>query len=360
MGQLPAARVTPSPPFSITGVDYAGPFLLKKVHTRRPVLIKAYIAVFVCFSSKATHLEIISDLTTEAFLAGLKRFIARRGLPTTIHSDNGSNFRGAKNDLQELYRFLQSTSTTSSISQYLLTQRVHWDTIPERAPHFGGLWEAAVKSAKFHLRRVVGTQRLTYEELTTVTCQIEACLNSRPLTVITSHDADGVSTLTPGHFLIGRPLTSYPETLIPQDPSLLRRWNKCQAMVQHFWKRWAQEYLQQLQALNKWRNVSPNLLPGDIVVIREDHTFTCQWPLAKVITTYPGQDGLVRVALVKTATTTLKRPIAKLALLHREPASKETPQVLSSRGSMFGQEPSQAQDQAPDAAGHQATQGAHL
>ena len=152
MGQLPAARVMPSPPFSTTGVDYAGPFMLKKGHTRRPVLIKAYIAVFVCFSTKATHLEIISDITTEAFLAGLKRFVARRGLPNTIHSDNGSNFKGAKKDLQELYKFLQTTSTTSSVSQYLLTQRVHWETIPERAPHFGGLWEASVKSAKFHLK----------------------------------------------------------------------------------------------------------------------------------------------------------------------------------------------------------------
>ena len=109
--------------------------------------------------------------------------------------------------------------------------------------------KSAVKSTKFHLRHVVGTQRLTYEELTTVACQIEACLNSRPMTAITSHDTDGISALTPGHFLIVRPLTSYPETLIPQDPSLLRCWNRCQAMVHHFWHRWANEYLQQLQAL---------------------------------------------------------------------------------------------------------------
>ena len=363
MRQLPAARVNPSPSFSVTGVDYAGPFILKKGHTRRPVLIKAYIAVFVCFASKTTHLEIVSDLTTEAFLAALKRFVARRGLPGTIHSDNGSNFKGVKNDLQELYKFLQSTSNTSAISHYLLTHRIHWDTIPERAPHFGELWEAAVKAAKFHLKRIVGTQRLTFEELTTISCQIEACLNSRPLTVITSHDSDGISTLTPGHLLIGRPLVAYPETIIPPDLSITRRWTKCQAMVQHFWQRWAQEYLQQLQALTKWRSAKPNLVPGDVVIIRGDQTFTCQWPLARVLQTYPGQDGLVRVALLKTATSTLKRPISKLALLHRDSASQETPQVLSSRGSMFGQEPSQgkesAQDQASTAAEQHATQLAH-
>ena len=144
---------------------------------------------------------------------------------------------------------------------------------------------------------MVGTQKLTYEELSTITCQIEACLNSRPLTVITSHNLDGMSTLTPGHFLVGRPLVAYPETFIPSDPSLLASWNKCQAMVQHFWSRWSGEYLQQLQALPKWKNASPNLLSGDIVILKEDSPFTCQWPLAKVITTYPGRDGLVRVPL---------------------------------------------------------------
>ena len=318
MGQLPAPRVTPNPPFTITGVDYAGPFILKKGHTRKPVLIKSYISIFVCFSSKASHIEIISDLTTEAFLAGLKRFIARRGLPQEIHSDNGSNFLGAKNDLNDLYHFLQSTTTISSVNQYLLSQRVQWQCIPERAPHFGGLWEAAVKAAKYHLRRIMGTQRLTYEEFATVTCQIESCLNSRPLKSITSHAIDGISALTPGHLLIGRPLKAYPETTILQKPSLLKRWTMCQAMVHHFWKRWSTEYLKQLQALPKWRTITPNLQPGDIVVIRDDTPFTCHWPLARIIETFPGQDGLVRVVTLKTATTTLKRPVAKLALIHRE------------------------------------------
>ena len=199
IGQLPAPRVTPNPPFTITGVDCTGPFTLKKGHTRKPVLIKSYIPIFVCFSSKASHIEIISDLTTEAFLAGLKRFISRRGLPQEIHSDNGSNFLGAKNDLNDLYHFLQSTTTTSAVNKYLLSQRVQWQCIPKRASHFGGLWKVAVKAAKYHLRHVMGTQRLTYEEFTTVTCQIESCLNSQPLTPITSHAIDGISALTPGH-----------------------------------------------------------------------------------------------------------------------------------------------------------------
>ena len=140
LGQLPAPRVTPTPPFSVTGIDYAGPFTLEKGHTRKPILIKAYLALFVCFSTKAVHLEIISDLTTEAFLACLKRFIARRGgPPAEIYSDNGTNFKGAKKDLIELYRFLSTPSTDSTISSYLLSQRITWHCIPEHAPYFGDL-----------------------------------------------------------------------------------------------------------------------------------------------------------------------------------------------------------------------------
>ena len=119
MGQLPSERVTQHFPFEITGVDYAGPLTVKKGHTRKPVLVKAYLAIFVCFSTKAVHVEVVEDLSTEDFLSALKRFVARRGLPSQIHSDNGRNFVGAKNDLHELYQFLQSSRTNSSISNYL-------------------------------------------------------------------------------------------------------------------------------------------------------------------------------------------------------------------------------------------------
>ena len=148
MGQLPAQRVVPSSPFHITDIDYAGPFTVKK---GRPVMIKTYLALFVCFTSKAVHIEVIEDLSTADFLAGLKRFISRRGSPAEIHSDNGENFVGAKNDLHQLYQFLQSDLTQSSIANYLLSKCIQWHCIPERSPHFGGLWEAAVNclSAKY-------------------------------------------------------------------------------------------------------------------------------------------------------------------------------------------------------------------
>ena len=318
MGQLPVSRISPNPLFTICGVDYAGPFLMKKGHTRKPVIVKCYLAVFVCFATKAVHLEVVSDASTETFLGCLKRFISRRGSPAEIHSDNGGNFVGAKKDLQELYELLEKPANISSIPTYLLTKRVQWHSTPERSPHFGGLWEAAVKSAKRHIKRVIGTQKMTYEEFSTVAAQVEACLNSRPLTYITSHSSDGVSTLTPGHFLILREPRAYPEIPITTEPSLHRRWNMCQSIVSHFWKRWSVEYLQQLQRLQKWRKPSPNLKVGDIVIIRDDHAFIQHWPMAKVLETHPGRDGLVRVVTIKTATTVLKRPVTKLALLLSE------------------------------------------
>ena len=224
----------------------------------------------------------------------------------------------------------------SSLHNSMLTQRIQWHTIPERAPHFGGLWEAAVKSTKHHLKRVVGQQRLSFEELTTVAAQVEAFLNSRPLGSITSHDPDGITPLTPGHFLVGRPLESYPETEVGVAVPLCKRWNLCQAITQQFWKRWAAEYLQQLQKSSKWHKQTPNLKPGDLVLMTDGNKFRTQWTMGKVVNTYPGKDQLIRAVDVQTETvisppsTTNKtilakqlktkkaiyrRPISKLALL---------------------------------------------
>ena len=327
LADYPAERVKENPSFTIVGVDYAGPFLMKQGYTRRPVIVKGYLAVFVCFCTRAIHLDVVSDLTTKAFLACLKSFISRRGCPATINSDNGSNFKGARKDLQDLYQFLKTTAPTS-----------------------------AVKSAKHHLKRIVGPQKLTNEEFQTVICQVEACLNSRPLLITTSHNLDGMPALTAGHCLIGRPLTAYPETLLPEKLSLLKSWNLCQALVQQFWDRWSREYLKELQGRSKWRLARDNLLPGDVVILKDDHTFSCYWPMAKVVETYPGKDGLVRVAKVKTSTSILKRPVTKLSLLHRDPQPPEpaapAPGSMSSQGA--GHCPSeQEEDQATVAAAGQ-------
>lgn len=315
LGQLPIERVTPGPVFDLVGVDYAGPVYIKYGHVRKPTVIKAYVCIFVSLSIKAVHLELVSDLTSEAFIATLRRFTSRRGKPSVIWSDNGTNFVGASRELKELADFLESQKTKQEISQFCSNQHITWRFIPERAPHFGGLWEAAIKSIKTHLRRVISTHKLTFEEFTTVLTQIESCLNSRPLAPL-QWDEDGIEALTPGHFLIGKPLESIPDPAFSyRTLSLLRRWHLCQALIRHFWQRWFAEYVSSLRRFTKWHHPTRNIQVGDIVVLQEDNMVPTKWPLAKVTQVHTGKDGLVRVVTIKTAAGTYKRPVVKVALL---------------------------------------------
>ena len=173
-----------------------------------------------------------------------------------------------------------------------------------------------MKSFKIHLTRVVGNCKLTFEEMATVLSQIEACLNSRPLGALPPNNDDGVEMLTPGHFLIGRPLQAIPdESKSFQKQNLLRRWHLCQSLVRHFWERWKTEYLAAIRKNSKWKRPCKNLDVGDVVVLKEDNLVACQWPIARVVETNAGSDGLVRVVTLKTKDGTYKRPVAKIAPL---------------------------------------------
>ncbi len=152
--------------------------------------------------------------------------------------------------------------------------------------------------------------------MTTTLCQIEACLNSRPLIPsLDANDDDGICTLTPGHFLIGRPLEALPSHVHTEPILRLKRWKLCQALTQHFWKRWSSEYLNGLQRFNKWKLPKRNLQVNDIVLVKDNRTAPCQWPLGRVTKVHPGPDNLVRVVTVQTKTGTFIRPIVKLCLL---------------------------------------------
>ncbi|XP_011874449.1 PREDICTED: uncharacterized protein LOC105565671 [Vollenhovia emeryi] len=209
MGSLPPGRVTASKPFSHCGVDYAGPLVLREGKRRNARNHKAYVAIFVCFATKAVHVELVSDLTSEALIAAFKRFISRRGKPSHIYSDNGTTFVGAQNQLKELFDFLNKEQVLDDVKQFFRLQQTSWTFIPPNAPHCGGLWEVAVKSVKYHLTRVVGRAHLTFEEMQTILCEIESILNSRPLTAL-SADPNDLSYLSPGHFLIGTTMNSLP------------------------------------------------------------------------------------------------------------------------------------------------------
>ncbi|XP_076284701.1 uncharacterized protein LOC143211125 [Lasioglossum baleicum] len=315
MGDLPASRVTCQRPFHTCGVDYAGPFLLKD-RTRSKVTTKAYLCVFVCFTTKAVHLELAANLTTEAFLNCLRRFIARRGNCHSIYSDNGTNFIGARNELNELGILMTNDTFKTTISDHLSTRQIQWHLIPPHAPHFGGLWESAVKSVKYHLKRTIRDAKLTYEELYTLLTQIESCMNSRPLCPL-SDDPTDLNPLTPGHFLIGDSLTALPHPDLQHiNVNRLNRYQHIQQMLQHFWKRWHQEYFHQLQQRTKWRaKTCPSFGPGTLVLIKEDNAPPLKWKMGRITEVYPGKDNIVRVVSVRTWDGILKRPLTKICIL---------------------------------------------
>jgi hypothetical protein len=317
-GNLTSVRNLPSPiesspVFEHTRLDYCGPIKINLNRGRgKPKISKAYIGVFICMSSKAIQLELISDCSTESFLNALKRFVSRRGKPRYIHSDNAKTFVGAEAELQQM---LKSTKFQARVVNTLTNDNITFCFIPPFASHMGGLWESAVNSAKYHLKRVTGNALFSFEEMQTLLTQIEACLNSRPLTPL-SFDPNDMNPLSPGHFRTGAPLNAIPE----QDTTFtitnrLSRWQRVSQAQQHFWKRWSKEYLGHLQHRRKWKRSTPDVTINDLVIIREDNTPPVTWRMGRIIMAHPGTDGHVRVVTIKTAAGVLKRPITKVCVL---------------------------------------------
>lgn len=307
MGSLPSVRCTPTRPFLHSGLDYAGPINLRTTKGRGYKSYKGYICVFVCMATRGVHLEVVSDLSTQGFLAAFRRFVARRGHCAQIWSDNGTNFVGAAKELKALQQ---------NIAEYLEGKGTVWHFIPPHAPNFGGLWEAAVKSTKYHLKRVIGDSTLTFEEMSTFLSQIEACLNSRPITVVKGEGLDEPLPLTPGHFLVGEPLVTVPEPNYEVSYiSPLNRWQLIQRMLQNFWRRWSAEYLTTLVHRYKWSFQNPEPDIGDVVLVKESDLPPARWLLGRIVQKHPGSDNVTRVVTLKVRGSLLKRPTSKLIIL---------------------------------------------
>ncbi|CAG9135063.1 unnamed protein product [Plutella xylostella] len=315
MGNLPTERITPSRPFTNTGVDFTGHVDVKINKGRGVRTCKGYIAIFICMSTKAVHIELVSDLTTQSFIMALKRLCARRGVVKSMFSDNGKNFVGAAKELQREFQQFETLMSPEFFKE-VNKLGINWHFNAPLWPSAGGLWEAAVKSMKFHLKRVLGEQKLTYEEFTTLLHQIEACMNSRPLCPITE-DPEDLEYLTPGHFLTGGPIMSLPQEELTDGKhlDLRNRWKYVELMHQHFWKRWSSEYLHQLQTKSKWLTRKEDLEKGDLVLVKEKGLPPGKWALGRITEVHPGADGCVRVVTLKTQNNTVKRPITKLTPL---------------------------------------------
>ncbi|XP_029053848.2 uncharacterized protein LOC114881275 [Osmia bicornis bicornis] len=288
----------------------------------------AVVYLVVHAPSTAVHFEVVTDYSADAFIAAYRRIAARRGTAASLYSDCGTNFQGADPQLKK--QFKDSTCENQDVAALLAKDGTQWHFNPPAAPHMGGKWAAVVKSLKFHLKRTIGDALLTFEESKTLLAQIEAIHNSRPLEPL-SDDPDDVSALSPGHFLIGSPLNAVPEpTLLDISVNRLSRWQFVQKRLQQLWRLWSTQYLQRLQAISKWHHPSNEIKVGSFVLITDERLPSGKWPMARVLGLMPGKDGLTRIVTLKTATTTLTRPIAKLAPLHQPSEDNADTQTTSS------------------------------
>ncbi|XP_063533651.1 uncharacterized protein LOC134743949 [Cydia strobilella] len=314
MGQLPDMRVTPTGrAFTHTGLDYFGPMTVK-IGRRQE---KRYGALFTCMTVRAIHIELASDLTTTSALMALRRFIARRGCPKTIWSDNATTFRGADRELTQAVRAIDRDELT----RFSSPRQIEWRFIAPVAPHMGGCWERMVRAVKTALKATLNTRIPREDTLTTLLAEAEAIVNGRPLTYVPLDHNDDLP-LTPNDFLM--PMTDRTGMTATSgtfnDGDLLRRsWRESQRLADLLWKRWVKEYLPTLTRREKWYQSSTPLAEGDIVVIADSQSPRNLWPRGRVVKTYPGRDGQVRVADVQTGHGLYQRPVTKLCRLDVRP-----------------------------------------
>lgn len=316
MADLPRERVTPAPPFTFTGVDYFGPYIIKNGRKE----VKRWGALFTCLASRAVHIEIANSLDTDSFLQALRRFIARRGVVKSIRSDNGTNFVGAQSELRQAIEEMNQ----DQIRDKLRKQEIEWSFNPPAASNMGGIWERQIRTTRKVLAGLLSEHgvRLDDESLHTLMCEVEAIINSRPLTFVSS-DHDDLEPLTPNHLLTTKSsiVLPPPGDFQKGDIYLRRRWRRVQYLANVFWSRWQREYLTTLQQRCKWQQPDRNLVIGDVVLIKEDNVARNMWSMGIVVATEPDSKGLVRAVTVKTKTSSLRRPSNKLVLLLSEEES---------------------------------------
>ncbi|MES9974415.1 MAG: DUF1759 domain-containing protein [Candidatus Thiodiazotropha sp.] len=304
---LPKDRLRESPPFTVTGVDFTGALYIKGKDGNQE---KVYICLFTCANTRAVHLEVVSNLTEEAFLLAFRRFAARMSTPKVMISDNALTYVASARTIERL---------TNATSERLATHGTTWKFIPQRAPWYGGWWERLIGLTKNCLRKVLGRSFVTLVELQTIITEVECILNDRPLTYVSSDPVDE-QPLSPSHLLYGRPITSFNhpderpeevETNVTRD-TLKGRSQRVHQITQHFWTRWRNEYLTSLREFHRYkRRDGHKARVGDVVLVHKDSPRNT-WPLGVVHELLPGGDGAVRAARVRIKGGITTRPITKL------------------------------------------------
>lgn len=314
MGDLPPARLEPyCRPFTNTGVDYFGP-LVVAVGRRHE---KRWGALFTCLTTRAVHLEVVSSLSTDSAIMALRRMAARRGWPAVIYSDNATCFRSADTELRAAY-----AEWAPALREYGLQHRVSWRFIPPGAPNQGGAWERLVRSVKVALTAALNQKIPKEETLLTLLAEAEHSINARPLTHV-SVEATDPEAITPNHLLLGGP-SSLPLTG-PCQLADRRAWRASQALADEFWRRWVREYLPTLVPRQGAAAGIPNIQEGDLVVVVDANLPRNTWPRGVVERVYPGPDGAVRSADVRTRGGIFRRPTTKLAILPVKGSAESAP-----------------------------------
>lgn len=308
MADLPEDRVTPNvPPFTNAGVDCFGPIMVRRGRST----LKRYGVLFTCLSTRAVHIEIAHSLDTDSFINAMRRFIARRGQPQEIRSDNGSNFVGGEKELREAV----SLWNHRQILEFLLQKSAKWIFNPPAGSHHGGVWERCIRTVRKVLTALLKEQTLTDEGLLTLMCEVESIVNGRPTTKI-SDDPRDCEALTPNHLLLLRSGPVLPPAALVKEDQYSSRWRQVQYLADVLWRRWLREYLPSLQQRQKWNSTKRNFAVGDVVLVVDEKSPRGSWPLGRVQEVYPNRsDGLIRRVKVKTMKSTLERPIDKIVLL---------------------------------------------
>ena len=303
MADLPPERLKVfSPPFTVTGVDLFGPFFLKYGRNKKK---KSWGALFTCATVRSIHLEIVEDLTSEAFFHALRRFAAHHGWPSMIISDNGTSFLGCESELRKLLQ-----ESKKEIEEFATVHKVRWKFNTPLSPHQGGFFESMIKQAKKVLKVMVGGQVLTWNEMATVFVEVQCIVNSRPLGY-PSNDAHDLQPLTPNHFILGRATTDIPQGSFRETRNCRKRFEFVQALAQQFWNRFQREYLQSLMRRARWRSKERQFKVGDIVLMMDSNLARGKWNLARVVEVYPGRDGVIRNVKLRTKSGEYKRSVQK-------------------------------------------------
>ena len=304
MADLPSDRLEQVAPFTFSAVDYFGPFYIKEGRKE----LKRYGVLFTCMASRAIHLETASSLTTDSFLNAYRRFVCRRGPVQQLRSDQGTNFVGAKNELEAALREMNQ----DKIRRELLKSGCDWFSWKMNAPHsshMGGVWERQIRTVRSVLTGLLQNHasQLDDESLRTLMIEVEAIVNSRPIATDDLTDPDSLDVLTPNHLLTMKSsvILSPPGNFQRADVYSRKRWRRVQQLTDEFWQRWKKGYLQSLQVRQKWTSPKRNLQEGDIVVMKDDSVPRNLWKLARVAAAHPDEDGYVRKVKLAVADQSL-------------------------------------------------------